>query len=143
MKSTPLVSIDLIVLNSRNEVLLGLRTNAPARDSWFVPGGRIYKNESIAAAFGRLCLEELGLDSRADCAEPLGLFEHLYPDSHFDDRISTHYVVAAFLLRLDPDTAGLPDSQHLHWRWWSLDAAQADKAVHPYTQDYLARLPRR
>ncbi len=37
---SPLVSIDLIVYNDKNEVLLGKRANRPAKDYWFVPGGK-------------------------------------------------------------------------------------------------------
>jgi colanic acid biosynthesis protein WcaH len=51
--STPLVSIDLVVTNQNGEALLGKRLNRPAKDFWFVPGGRILKEESLAAAFRR------------------------------------------------------------------------------------------
>ena len=33
--STPLVSIDLIVMNSQGEILMGLRNNRPAQGYWF------------------------------------------------------------------------------------------------------------
>lgn len=39
VRSTPLVSLDFIVENSRGEFLLGKRTNRPAQGYWFVPGG--------------------------------------------------------------------------------------------------------
>ena len=52
--STPLVSIDLVVRNPQGEVLLGRRLNRPAQGFWFIPGGRIRKNESLNAAFRRL-----------------------------------------------------------------------------------------
>ena len=58
--STPLVSIDLVVVNEHEKVLLGFRTNKPAKGLWFVPGGRIQKNESLACAFNRLTNQELG-----------------------------------------------------------------------------------
>ncbi len=35
--STPLISIDLVVQNSKGECLLGQRLNRPAQDNWFVP----------------------------------------------------------------------------------------------------------
>ena len=38
VRSTPLVSLDFIVENSRGEFLLGKRTNRPAQGYWFVPG---------------------------------------------------------------------------------------------------------
>ena len=46
----PLVSLDLVVRDPDGCVLVGLRTNRPAQGSWFVPGGRIYKNERVAEA---------------------------------------------------------------------------------------------
>jgi colanic acid biosynthesis protein WcaH len=39
--STPLISIDLVVKNTKGEYLLGYRNNRPAQGFWFVPGGRI------------------------------------------------------------------------------------------------------
>ena len=42
VRSTPLVSLDFIVENSRGEFLLGKRTNRPAQGYWFVPGGRVH-----------------------------------------------------------------------------------------------------
>lgn len=45
--SAPLVSIDLVVENSAGELLLGERLNRPAQGFWFVPGGRVQKNETL------------------------------------------------------------------------------------------------
>ncbi len=44
---TPLISIDLVIENSSSEILLGYRNNRPAKGYWFVPGGRILKDESM------------------------------------------------------------------------------------------------
>ena len=71
--STPLISIDLVVLNSKGECLLGQRLNRPAQGNWFVPGGRILKNETLDAAFNRLTLEELGKVSARSDARLLGV----------------------------------------------------------------------
>lgn len=54
IQHTPLISIDLIVRNEQGEVLLGKRVNAPAKGYWFVPGGRVRKNETLDDAFVRL-----------------------------------------------------------------------------------------
>ena len=61
VESTPLISIDLIVRNKKGEVLLGQRINRPAKGDWFVPGGRILKDESFDNAFKRLIKSELNL----------------------------------------------------------------------------------
>lgn len=97
---TPLISIDLIVRNEQGEVLLGKRVNAPAKGYWFVPGGRVRKNETLDDAFVRLIKEELGIESgitRAD-AKFLGVFEHFYDDCVFCEGVNTHYVVLGYEL---------------------------------------------
>lgn len=47
VERTPLVSIDLVVTNARQEVLLGWRNNKPAQHCWFVPGGVVRKGETL------------------------------------------------------------------------------------------------
>ena len=51
VRYAPLVSIDLIVRDLEENVLLGLRANEPAKNTYFVPGGVIRKNETIQEAF--------------------------------------------------------------------------------------------
>ena len=50
----PLVSLDLIIENSSGKILVGMRNNEPARGFFFIPGGRILKNERVADAFERI-----------------------------------------------------------------------------------------
>ena len=83
--TTPLVSIDLLVRNAQGQILVGIRVNRPAQGYWFVPGGRILKNERLAEAFSRLTEAELGLKLDIKHARYLGLYEHLYDDSIFTD----------------------------------------------------------
>ena len=60
IKATPLVSIDLVIRNPTGKVLLGKRINRPAKGYWFVPGGRIIKNETIGHALKRIFKAEVG-----------------------------------------------------------------------------------
>ena len=100
--AAPLVSIDLVVRDSSRRVLLGQRTNRPAKGFWFVPGGRIMKGELIADAYTRLLNSELGFEDRSiDQAKFLGVYQHFYADSVFGDSLSTHYVVLGFELYLE------------------------------------------
>ena len=46
--STPLISIDLVIKNNTGRILLGKRTNRPAQGFWFVPGGRVLKDEPVS-----------------------------------------------------------------------------------------------
>ena len=91
-----LFSIDLVVLDDQNRILLGERTNPPAQGYWFVPGGRVFKSEPLSEAFQRICLNELGLCLDYNQACLLGIFDHFYDDSVFGKDISTHYVNAPF-----------------------------------------------
>jgi colanic acid biosynthesis protein WcaH len=54
IRLAPLVSIDLIIRDGANRVLLGLRNNEPAKGYFFVPGGIILKDEPLADAFTRI-----------------------------------------------------------------------------------------
>ncbi|WP_291316533.1 GDP-mannose mannosyl hydrolase [Desulfuromonas sp.] len=145
--STPLISIDLVVQNPGGEILLGRRVNRPAQGCWFVPGGRVLKDETLDGAFERLTEDELGFCRRRSEASFLGVYEHLYADSVFsaapDGGPSTHYVVLGYHLRLDKESLnGLPRAQHERYRWWPVDEVSVDPAVHDNTRAYLPAVTR-
>ena len=143
VRGLPLVSVDLVLVRGGTEILLGLRTNRPAQGSWFVPGGRILKDEPRADALKRVAARELGIADVAGLKpQLLGVFEHFYPDCFAGDiGVSTHYVVIAH--RLDvPLGFEVPgcDNQHAELRWWPIAEAAANTDVHRYTRDYLPLL---
>ena len=142
IRSTPLVSIDLVVRNPAQQVLLGYRTNRPARDSWFVPGGRIRKNELVRDALQRIIRVELGIDAArvAASAQLIGVFDHLYEDNALDaPDTGTHYVVCACSLRIEEqDLQDLqPDAQHTQLRWWNVAELLRSPEVHDNTKRYF------
>lgn len=138
IKSTPLVSIDLVVKNKHGQALLGQRLNKPAKGFWFVPGGRILKDESMADAFKRLTLDELGQAFTIEQAELLGPFDHFYNDNVFGDEFSTHYVAIAYVLTLDTELKKLPlNVQHNSYQWFELDSLLTDDTVHQHTKNYF------
>lgn len=133
-----LFSIDLVVLDEKNRILLGERTNAPAQGYWFVPGGRVFKAEPLFEAFQRICLNELGLCLDYKQAYLLGLFDHFYDDSVFGNDISTHYVNAPYLIRLNElELDRLPHEQHKAYRWLALDKLEHEKTVHSNSKLFL------
>lgn len=137
--STPLVAIDLIVPNEQGAWLLGYRVNKPAQGFWFVPGGRIRKNERLDDAFRRIARDELGCDGleRAD-AELVGVYEHLYEDNVCGTPgISTHYIVLGYRLRYPIALDSLPKTQHTDYRWATADEIASDLTVHANTQAYF------
>ena len=90
----PLISIDLVIKNKEGQVLLGKRNNRPAQGFWFVPGGRVLKDEQLDIAFERLLKTELSLDKGE--AKFIGVYQHFYADNVTEDDFSKHYIVLAY-----------------------------------------------
>jgi len=139
VRLAPLVSIDLIIENSKGRVLLGMRNNEPAKGFWFVPGGRILKNERIAEAFERVMKDELGIDADHNDAEFVGAFDHMY-DTNFALRegFGTHYVVLAHRIKLNDDVKIKADDQHSKLLWLDKDQILSNDKVHPHTKAYFS-----
>ena len=138
VRLTPLVSIDLIVRNPGGQVLVGLRSNKPAQNTWFVPGGRICKDERMAAAFRRISQNELGTALEMSQARFLGVYEHLYEDNFAGAAgVSTHYIVLAYEITLTQPLSSLPEAQHAAYRWFSVADLLRAEDVHPNTQAYF------
>jgi colanic acid biosynthesis protein WcaH len=138
VRLAPLVSIDLVIKDPDGDVLVGLRTNAPAKGFWFVPGGRIRKNETIRNAFARILQAEIGARAAFDDARFLGVFEHFYPDDRYGRSCGTHYVVLGYELRFASRPHIVLDAQHDLHRWMSEAELLGAADVHENTKAYFA-----
>lgn len=137
VRSTPLISIDLIVENAEGEFLLGKRNNRPAQGYWFVPGGRVQKDETLAAAFTRLTQAELGVALALSAGQFHGVWQHFYDDNFSGTDFTTHYVVLGFRVKLEKGASQLPDAQHNDYRWLSKAALLAADNVHDNSRAYF------
>jgi colanic acid biosynthesis protein WcaH len=138
IRLTPLVAIDLVVRSPDGKVLVGRRTFEPAKDLFFVPGGRITKNETRSAAFERLSQEELGIRIRLEQARFMGVNEHIYTTNRFGKQgFGTHYVTLAYELRLDLTKAALPRDQHGEYAWMTPSELLSSPEVHENTKVYF------
>ncbi len=136
--ATPLVSVDLIVQNMRNEVLLGKRLNRPALGFWFVPGGCIQKNETIDQAIARVSHSELGLNLNQKNGRLLGAYNHIYEDNYLNKPgINTHYVVLGYRFFLENTPEITIDNQHSEIIWLSIQQLLDHPEVHPNTKAYF------
>ena len=132
------MSIDLIIRDSSKRVLLGLRTNEPAKGVYFVPGGRIWKDERIRDAFARILKSETNYSSTIDQARFRGPHEHFYQENRFGDPgYGTHYVVLAYELRIGATSQLRTDPQHSEYVWWAEPAILASDKVHENTKAYF------
>lgn len=136
--ATPLVAIDLIIEDENKKILLGKRMNKPAQGYWFVPGGRIRKNETIEFAFKRILTDELSVQCDFSTARLHGAYDHIYDDNFAGlESINTHYVVIAYRLNLDRNTHFHFDQQHSDMAWFSVDELLSSKEVHENTKNYF------
>ena len=140
---SPLVSVDLVIENNNQEFLLGFRENRPAYGYWFVPGGRIRKNEKIHDTLDRILENEIGVSQEDYEVSFIGVFEHFYPDSVFEKKleISTHYVAIAFQVMFAGEEGSvINDSQHSELKWFSMEDIIENEDVHYYCKEYFLNL---
>jgi colanic acid biosynthesis protein WcaH len=136
--ATPLVSIDLVLEDTDGRVLLGKRINRPAQGYWFVPGGRIRKNESLSKAIERISITELGTKVLISNASLIGAYDHIYDDNFKSfGGINTHYVALAYKVYIKDSQNIEFDDQHSEMKWWAKDELLNDQSVHNNTKAYF------
>lgn len=139
VKYAPLAAIDLVLLDRKGKILLGKRKNNPAKGKWFVPGGRIQKNETFQKAIQRLCREEVP-SLRVGRPQFFGAFEHFYKVNTGGKGFSTHYVVLAYYLKILPSQTLLQTRQHDYFRLFSPQEALRIRAVHANAKAYARQI---
>jgi len=135
---TPLVSVDLIIENPQGKILLGKRCNKPAQGYWFVPGGRIQKNETLEQAIRRISKTELGFEISLNQVELIGAFDHIYDDNFANaENINTHYVALGHRYKANHDLNITIDTQHNEINWLSIEELLNRDDVHQNTKAYF------
>jgi len=143
IKKTPMIAIDLCITN-RNNILLGKRINPPAKNYYFVPGGRIRKSETIDLALKRILYSETGREIRyKENISFLGVYEHFYEDNFKGTTsFNSHYVVLAYELPIKALTEidkTFKDVQHEENKWFKFtDNSHED--IHEYSILYFDKL---
>ena len=142
MSFAPLVAIDLCIMSSEG-ILLGKRKNAPAKDSYFVPGGRIRKNETLDSALNRIIKEETNISENLNFSNQnlLGVYEHFYEDNFFGNKeYNTHYIVLAYLIKVievEIKDKIISTDQHSEFLWYRKNSKINNKEIHQNTRDYF------
>lgn len=138
VENTPLVLIDLCIVCD-GHLLLGLRNNEPLKDFWFTPGGRILKNEAWARSLKRIAQSELGLEVEGlEHFRLMGVWDHFYKNSAFDENISTHYVNLPHYICLEGRPGLKLDEQHSEMAWFDLEDVANNNNFHKYMQNYAS-----
>jgi colanic acid biosynthesis protein WcaH len=120
-KLMPIASVDILAVH-KGKLLLLLRNNGPARDTWFVPGGRVRFGETLEQAATRKLQEETGLTPTK--IEKKGVMTHMYPEAH--------YVTTFFRVEVKTNSVKL-NHEHRGKRW----VTKIPEDVHPYVRQMI------
>ena len=120
-KSMPIPCVDLLVTHE-GSLLLMLRNNEPAKDLWFTPGGRIFKNETLEEAVKRVLYEETGLQPTS--ITQISTMSHIWSEAHT--------VTTIFGVEVNTDKVK-PDKQHRDYRWIN----RIEDGLHPYLVEMI------
>jgi colanic acid biosynthesis protein WcaH len=101
VRHVPIVSVDLLV-RYEGGIVLGKRTNEPAKGEWFIPGGRVHKGETRREAVHRVAGAEL--DISVEIVESLGAYEHIYDSSNSEGVKSKHYLANGYVVDAHSDS---------------------------------------
>ena len=136
---TTLFAFDFIV-SYKKKILLLKRKNNPAKNYWFVPGGRVYKNEKMNIAIKRILKNEININDRSfNCIKTGGLYEHFYKkDNVFEYRdLDTHYIVQTIIIELKNINNIKIDSQTSKFKFYTLNELKKSKNVHRFVKSYF------
>jgi colanic acid biosynthesis protein WcaH len=138
IKLTPLIAFDMII-EYDNKILLGKRINEPAKGFYFIPGGRILKNESINLACKRLTKVELGFEIDFNKFTFHMNTEHFYDNNFFNNKFKTHYVCLCYKYTLNKNEYQKInlDSQHNETKWMLINELLNHQMVHTNTKNYF------
>ena len=134
--SMPIVTTDLVLINeNQNQILLFKRTNKPAKNVYFTPGGRLFKNEEFLIGIKRQGQQELGLDLDENRLSFGGVINEMWIDSEFADH--SYNAISIFwrylISETEIDRFSL-DQQHSDFQWFDVD----DDRLHPYVSQRLS-----
>lgn len=96
LENMPVCCVDVIIANDK-KALLVYRKDEPAKNKWWVVGGRILKNEKLEDAVIRKVLEETGLESKIE--RQIGVYEFKSDKAPFKVRTGVHNIVIVYVVK--------------------------------------------
>ena len=117
----PVASVEAIIRDREDRILVLKRNNAPAKGEWWFPGGRVHKGETLSEALIREVKEETGLN--IEVANLVGVYTRLFPERHD--------ISIVFLCSLNDGNIRL---NHEHSNAKFLSIKKAIKELHPELQ---------
>lgn len=125
ISNIPIVCVDICIVKE-NKILLVKRKDAPAKGEYWIPGGRLFKGESLEECALRKAYEEVGL--RCKIIKKMLVESTVFNDG--PNEIPVHSVNIAFQLKPEEDKVCL-DSHSDDYYWFTLNE-EIPQYFHPY-----------
>ena len=132
IQNLPLCCVDLVVKNNKR-FLLVKRKQLPLKNKWYIPGGRLFLNESLISAAKRKLREELGI-KKIKSIKPLGTEGTKFKKGRFN--LPLYSVNTVFLVEIDHLQAKnikLDLVNHLDYKWLTT----ISRGSPPYLKKFL------
>lgn len=124
LECLPIACVDIAIVH-RGAVLLVKRKDAPARGAWWVPGGRVWKGETMRETALRKAREEVGLECHV--GPIIHTAETIFPDG--PGGIAVHSINTCFFLYPEArDARPRLDAHHAGTKW----VRTIPPGLHPY-----------
>jgi colanic acid biosynthesis protein WcaH len=133
--SMPIACVDIVIVH-KGAILLGLRNNKPAQGTYWFPGGRILKGETLLEAAHRKTRQETGLNIKI--IKQLGADETIFPDGPYEG--STHTINIVFLATCKDADALKSDSQNSDLKWFTKLPKNSPPYIKKFTKQALAEM---
>lgn len=132
LDSIPICCVDIILFH-KGKVLLAKRVNEPAKGEWWIPGGRVLKNEKLVDAAKRKAVEELGTE--IIIKNLIGTYEITFVKGPFEGiKDGIHDISVNFLVELKDKNSRINlDKTNKEYKW--IDKIDSD--LHDYVKEVL------
>ena len=108
----PIIGLSIIIVNDKNEVLLGLRNSELGKNTWAPPGGKLEKFESFEDCAVREVKEETNLD--------INKLIFICVTNDIMKDINDHYVTLFFSTTdFSGDIKVMEPEKCLEWKWFN------------------------
>lgn len=114
LATIPITCVDVVITHN-NQFLLGKRNNEPAKNKWWLLGGRIEKNETLPRAVRRKVKEEANITIKKYSL--LTAQDTFFKTSNFG--VSTHSINIVYHVTPGSLKNCAPDSQHSELKWFT------------------------
>jgi len=134
MESVPVICVDAIIMNEKNEYLLVKRKNEPLKNKFWMVGGRLHKNELLIKGIKRKLREEVGI--KKGLVKYLGFFEEFFSKTEQKINGNFHTISFVFIVFINSKTIIEIDNQSKEFKWFK-KLPQTFKKIIPWFENKM------